>query len=606
MICKKCNTPNNDDAKYCRYCGAELEEQKIQKAETKNKTLIGVVIAGVVILLAVVLAVILVMRSNDVKKQEEYNQYVSQGDKYLEDMDYEKAEDAYLKAIDLDPKQEEPYLALAELYLKQEEYDKAIEILEKAELNTGSNGGASSKVKDKKEETEKIIEDTQNAEKYSWVVQPEIEADEIYYLSGYNFKEVCANTEHKQMISDYAVIRQGDTYGLINSGGKWYKDIKCTKISTILDYYNLTTEQSMHSAEQDIDTDDFYVDENNELKPAVAMIGDVYGAQGEYYHCGSIHNVVEVYWGTRKWDLNSLEEAAPVQETTAVYTEDDGDSAKWFREKGKKYAVWKDNKAVTKFEYDECGSLESGLLAAKKNGKWGYVDENGKTVIPFEYDVSWKHYASPYPDTDMGEYCYAATEGYVPLVKDGKWEMRNTENKVVIPSGTFEEILPVHNGRCWVKKNGKWGVIEFEKVVKDSEDDKDTEELKKEDTDQSETTDSNADADALIQQIARTWTNEGNAWSNTYTTTFNADGTVTSEGWRNKDAGTYEVTGPTTIKATFNSNQRDVPGYGFQTTEGYSYTVTYEYDAGSNTLYATYDSTFKQECRSNANDGYLH
>ena len=109
-------------------------------------------------------------------------------------------------------------------------------------------------------------------------------------------------------------------------------------------------------------------------------------------------------------------------------------------ENGKKYAVWKDNKAVTEFEYDECGSLESGLLAAKKDGKWGYIDESGKTVIPFEYDVSWKHYASPYPDTDMGEYCYAATEGYVPLVKDGKWEMRNTENKIVIPSGTFEEI----------------------------------------------------------------------------------------------------------------------------------------------------------------------
>ena len=162
---------------------------------------------------------------------------------------------------------------------------------------------------------------------------------------------------------------------------------------------------------------------------------------------------------------------------------------------------------LTEFEYDECGSLESGLLAAKKDGKWGYIDESGKTVIPFEYDVSWKHYASPYPDTDMGEYCYAATEGYVPLVKDGKWEMRNTENKIVIPSGTFEEILPVHNCRCWVKKDGKWGVIEFEKAVKDSEDDKDNEDPTEEDTDKNETSDSNADA--LIQKITRTWTNEG-------------------------------------------------------------------------------------------------
>ena len=197
MICKKCDTPNDDDAKYCMHCGADLEEQKSQKVKKKNKTLIGVIVAMAVILIAVVIAVILVMHSNDVKKQEEYKQYISQGDKYLEDLDYDKAEDAYLSAINLDPKQEDPYLALADLYLTQEEYDKAIEILKKAEKNTGGNGGASSKVKEKKEETEKIIEDIKNAEKYSWVVQPEIEADEIYYLSGYNSKDVCKNTESK-------------------------------------------------------------------------------------------------------------------------------------------------------------------------------------------------------------------------------------------------------------------------------------------------------------------------------------------------------------------------------------------------------------------------
>ena len=28
MICKKCDTPNDDDAKYCMHCGADLEEQE--------------------------------------------------------------------------------------------------------------------------------------------------------------------------------------------------------------------------------------------------------------------------------------------------------------------------------------------------------------------------------------------------------------------------------------------------------------------------------------------------------------------------------------------------------------------------------------------------
>ena len=31
--------------------------------------------------------------------------------------------------------------------------------------------------------------------------------------------------------------------------------------------------------------------------------------------------------------------------------------------------------------------------------------------------------------------------------------------EVVISAGVFEEIRPVHDGKCWVKKDGKWGVI---------------------------------------------------------------------------------------------------------------------------------------------------
>ena len=88
-------------------------------------------------------------------------------------------------------------------------------------------------------------------------------------------------------------------------------------------------------------------------------------------------------------------------------------------------------------------------------------------MIPFEYDASWKHYdPASYNGLDEIEYCYAATECYVPLVKDGRWEMRDSKNEVIIPSGTFEEILLVHNRKCWVKKDGKWGVIQFDQDEK--------------------------------------------------------------------------------------------------------------------------------------------
>ena len=98
----------------------------------------------------------------------------------------------------------------------------------------------------------------------------------------------------------------------------------------------------------------------------------------------------------------------------------------------------------------------------KENGKWGYVNDSGEIVIPLEYDASWEEYEMGFGLSILNEqkaYCYAATEGYVPLVKDGVWEMRNTKGDLVIEPGVFEAIRPVYDGKCWVKKNGKWGVI---------------------------------------------------------------------------------------------------------------------------------------------------
>ena len=91
----------------------------------------------------------------------------------------DKAEESYLSAIKVDPKEEEPYLSLADLYVSQEEYDKAIAILEQAEKNTSNESTA---VKDKKNQINEQKAGAEAGPGYSWVVQPEIEADEIYYL----------------------------------------------------------------------------------------------------------------------------------------------------------------------------------------------------------------------------------------------------------------------------------------------------------------------------------------------------------------------------------------------------------------------------------------
>ena len=39
-------------------------------------------------------------------------------------------------------------------------------------------------------------------------------------------------------------------------------------------------------------------------------------------------------------------------------------------------------------KYEDAGLFSDGLAPVKQDGKWGYIDETGKTVIPFQYDIA--------------------------------------------------------------------------------------------------------------------------------------------------------------------------------------------------------------------------
>ncbi|MBP3319638.1 MAG: WG repeat-containing protein, partial [Ruminiclostridium sp.] len=40
-------------------------------------------------------------------------------------------------------------------------------------------------------------------------------------------------------------------------------------------------------------------------------------------------------------------------------------------------------------QYEDAQSFSEDLAAVKKNGKWGYINEENKTVIPFQYAYAW-------------------------------------------------------------------------------------------------------------------------------------------------------------------------------------------------------------------------
>ena len=127
------------------------------------------------------------------------------------------------------------------------------------------------------------------------------------------------------------------------------------------------------------------------------------------------------------------------------------------------YALASNDRLISEFIYEDAGRYHEGVIPVKKDGKWGYVDENGETVIPFAYDDAWEKNRSMKIQDNNGHYArwsaYDATEGTVVLCKDGDYALYSVEGEEIIPFGELEEISPLYQGKAWAKSGGKWGVI---------------------------------------------------------------------------------------------------------------------------------------------------
>lgn len=135
MHCSKCGKENPDCNKFCEFCGSELRKDIKRAGNTKRKAKKGVIIA-IAILLILISAFIIY---ENVSINAEYNAKIEEADRYMEDMDYESAEAAYLEAIEIEPKKDSAYVKMADVYVVQERYDDAIRILKKGQKDSGSN-----------------------------------------------------------------------------------------------------------------------------------------------------------------------------------------------------------------------------------------------------------------------------------------------------------------------------------------------------------------------------------------------------------------------------------------------------------------------------------
>lgn len=493
MRCKVCGAENREGIRFCTQCGNRIEkpietEVKILPEKTEEKKKTG---HKWLYICAVIATAVLCAAGGYIYKvkqdKHKYDQFMQDAQKCIEKEDYDSAKNFYYLAINNYPEKIESYIELINVCIIQNNFEEANKILgqveglyeEKTQIAKGEKDSVEKQIekfkktiKDKiKDNSESVVEKVP----YRWYMEPVIEADNIDYATYANYYEKSLNELNSQYSSPYAIIQKGNSLGLIDMDGNLKADMQYESIVNYAGDYCLVKKGAK-------DAEDTYVippSGDDELIP-IGDWGYGYVVHNWYYYDNELHEVYE------NDDIFQEEEipytGLPVRQSSGILDVD----GNWNEQlDGSGYAIWHNDELVTDFIYDECGSSSCGLLAVCKDGKWGYIDDFGEIVIPIEYDASWKYYYDPlmqcninfeytgkiFPDK-MGEYCYAAAEGYIPLCKDGIWELRNASGELVIPAGEFEEIRPPYGGKCWVKQDGKWGVIELqgEGLAESSED----------------------------------------------------------------------------------------------------------------------------------------
>ena len=136
-----------------------------------------------------------------------------------------------------------------------------------------------------------------------------------------------------------------------------------------------------------------------------------------------------------------------------------------------------DGKLVIPHKYDDARRFSEGLARVEIGSKWGYIDKEGKLVVPAQYD-SATEFASGLARVRIGErFQFIDSSGKVKISlkegeraspfmhglsmvgKAGKSGVMNPAGEMVLEP-EYKMVFPSDNNKFLVNKNGKWGMVD--------------------------------------------------------------------------------------------------------------------------------------------------
>src|ERR1700752_1276347 len=98
-------------------------------------------------------------------------------------------------------------------------------------------------------------------------------------------------------------------------------------------------------------------------------------------------------------------------------------------------------KVVIPVQYESAEDFHDGYAAVKINGKWGFINIKNEIVIQPKY----KH-------------VFKFSEGMAGFQENGFYGFINEKGEVIIKP-EYDRICYFHDNKVWVLQNGKWGCI---------------------------------------------------------------------------------------------------------------------------------------------------
>lgn len=291
---------------------------------------------------------------------------------------------------------------------------------------------------------------------YRWLIEPTINADNIISFDG---SQVDPNNEKNTAYANYSVIRQNGKYGIIDYSGNMvvpaeyddYYTCWCGEVTL----FNIINEKNDECEYCSIDSSNqvvYYAAEHHDSSPKYywnsneekIYVKDADEEQGEEYTGKKAVVVCEA--DVKKSD-NGFYDISPVSEPL--------------------YGLAKKDKLILDMQYTDFyapaykGAGLTCIAFENDEGKWGYVGSDGKTIIDFKCDGDMSAYCGKVIDDEMAVHPYLFTDDYLPVSIDSSYGYYDIDGNCIVKPGEFDQARPAHNGKAWVMKSGKWGVIAF-------------------------------------------------------------------------------------------------------------------------------------------------